>query len=550
MAFRIWPVIENLSNVAVVADKLGAINTMLAVKDFYRHGPENLNFVRQMSAFMRTRMENLDRDLRSQPGTFHAGNKYVDFIKEHGYDFLMWTDLMCSGPTWLKAYNDSFQGKVEEVKAENDKNIQKRLDIAAKVDSIKAAITEEENAAREIDAHLHVRRYGTPAEIEALRETAHAGLGDDELRAYWGEHKKAAKEQERELFKAEQELEQAMKLPVYDNFEILEEAKNRAVFAADSAIRDTFGSARNIDLPSVQRSKNELVRLFTAFYGFFNTQYNALYMSYMQSKYSDVNGVAKWAPFARTAFYRVALASFIGSVLAFGLGVQGDSKDDKEETVMGPDGKKTKVEVPALERFLKVWAKNAFSISTGGLYGVRDVAQVIGDMAFTGNNFGFKMGSVATRSITEGIKAVQLFTKKDEKDEEIKAKQEKKEREHEEKLKKLKGKKRKEYLAKWEEDQKYEKPPKRITYPEILGHAAKSAGGILGAKYGVTSTMTNAVTGTMEYLLDKDMRYDTTFRNIIWSALFDKRPVEREIPKKPPTEPKKKKKKGSKQNEL
>jgi hypothetical protein len=328
---------------------------------------------------------------------------------------------------------------------------------------------------------------------------------------------------------------------------MLEEAKHRAVFAADGAIRNTFGSGRNIDLPSVQRSKNELVRMFTAFYGFFNTQFNALYMSYMHSKYNNT-GITKWAPFARTVFYRVALASFIGSALAFGLGLQGDSDKEKETTITGPDGKKTKVEVPAYERFLKVWGKNALSISWGGLYGIRDVGQVFADMYFTGNSFGYKMGSVASRSITEGIKVVELITRKDAKDEEIKAQQEKKEREHQEKLKKLKGKKRQEYLKKWEEEQKYKKPPKRITYPEIAGHVAKSAGGVIGAPYGINATMTNAVISTMDYLLDKDMRFDPTFKNIIWSAVFNKRPVEREIPKKPPAEPKKSKKKKKEKN--
>jgi hypothetical protein len=46
----------------------------------------------------------------------------------------------------------------------------------------------------------------------------------------------------------------------------------------------------------------------------------------------------------------------------------------------------------------------------------------------------------------------------------------------------------------------------------------------------------------MQYMFDTDMRYDPTWKNIIWSALFDKKPVEREIPKKPPAEPKKNKK--------
>ena len=241
--------------------------------------------------------------------------------------------------------------------------------------------------------------------------------------------------------------------------------------------------------------------------------------------------------------FNVILSSLITSAVAFSLGLKGDDKDEKERAVITADGKREKQEIPISERFLKAWAKEALSVGTGGMYGVRDVTQLLGDLIFSGQNYGYKMGSVATRGFTEAGKAFVLVMKKGEKDAEIQAQQDKREREHQEKLKKYTGKKRREYLAKWEEEQKYRKPPKRITYSEILGHAAAGAATLTAARTGITTTMTNAITGTMQYMLDTDMRFDPTWKNIVWSAIFDKRPVEREIPKKPPVESKKKKKK-------
>lgn len=55
--------------------------------------------------------------------------------------------------------------------------------------------------------------------------------------------------------------------------------------------------------------------------------------------------------------------------------------------------------------------------------------------------------------------------------------------------------------------------------------------------------MTDAITGTMQYLNDSDNRYDDDWKNIIWSVVFDKKPVEREVPQKPDPAPKNKKKK-------
>lgn len=75
-----------------------------------------------------------------------------------------------------------------------------------------------------------------------------------------------------------------------------------------------------------------------------------------------------------------------------------------------------------------------------------------------------------------------------------------------------------------------------------MRHAANSAATFTAANTGITNTVVDAVTGTMQYINDSDDRYDPSFKNMVWSALFDKKPVDRDIPEKPPAEPKPKKK--------
>jgi hypothetical protein len=184
------------------------------------------------------------------------------------------------------------------------------------------------------------------------------------------------------------------------------------------------------------------------------------------------------------------------------------------------------------------------SVSVGSMYLIRDLVGVASDFILDGKTYGFSPGSVASRSASEAGTMIELLAKKGQRDADIQAQQEKREQTHQEKLRKKKGKARQEYLKQWEEDQKYVKPPKRITYTEIAGHGLKAVSGFTAADTGLTSTMVNSITSTMQYLLDEDDRYDATMKNIIWSAVFDKRPVEREIPKKPEKPKKDKKKKN------
>lgn len=551
MGFRIKPVLENIGNLPIAMNQIGSIKMLNALFGFYWNRGENYKEVIARSAFMRTRAENLDRDLKNQPGVFRAGNKLLEVARQHAYDMLVITDLMVSAPMWWQVYHESIKPKMKEVQKENEENMQKRIDLANKADSIRAEIAGHFQGAADIDEHLKTRRYGTPAEIEALRSSEFAGISEGELRAQWGQHQNEIRNLRKELFKVEQEQEKANQLPVWSDDEIIEEAKQRAVFAADKVVRDTIGSGRVIDQSAVQRSTNEFVRLFTAFYAFFNAQWNLIYMAYAKSRYAPegTGSIEKWAPLAKTLMFNVFLSALITTAVGFTFGLKGDSDDEKFETITNAEGKKEKVEKPWLERFLRAYAKESLSVSTGGLYGIRDIVQLMGDYAFSGQNFGYKMGSVATRGISETLRAGAMLIRKGEKDAEIQAREDKRLKTHEEKLKKLKGKKRREYLQKWEEEQKYRKPPKRITYEEILSHGVTGLTTLTAARTGLTTTLTDAITHTMMYMMDKDMRYDASWKNIVWSAIFDKKPVEREIPKKPPKEETKKNKKKRKQSE-
>ena len=95
---------------------------------------------------------------------------------------------------------------------------------------------------------------------------------------------------------------------------------------------------------------------------------------------------------------------------------------------------------------------------------------------------------------------------------------------------------------KFDEEQKYKKPPKRINYIDIFKEFGDAVVSATAARTGVTDTIANAAFTTLQYMLDGDGRYDSTLSNIVWRSVFwNKKPVEREVPKKP-EEPKKKKK--------
>lgn len=628
MGYRLWPVIENASNLGPVMDKLGATRALSAIADFYAHFDSSKDILYK-SVFMRNRINSMDRDIRAQEGLFTADARPFEIIKNHAYDMMLYSDLALSAPLWVATFKDTFGGLVGKVRRERDAAVQAVMEAQAKVDSVKGQITdlkvaqaeaqERERAAAARAAALADAAYdhqfvpagseqalfqggmqeeaqtqGSPFDVkraeesvgaagapeataveardgatrsaslrsaplpegEALEMTKERGVSPEvetsanakEISANAEEAPKSMKELEQELRAAEDAFAKAQEFDILSDAEVVKEAERRAIAEADAAIRDTFGSGRTMDLASIQRQKSEALKLMTTFYSFFNTQFNALFAAYRHGKYSGrTEGmIRRWAPFARSVIYRIVVMSLIGSLLKFALGIDGSDDKDKYRKVKNPEtGKEERQEIPALERFLKMFGKNTLSQVTGSFVLVRDIANQALNYAFDGTTYGRSINpmSTAVDAIEEFGTTFSLIARKGEKDLEIEEKHAKEEQEREAKLKKLKGKKRQEYLAKLEEDAKYKQPDKRITYSEIGRHVLNMTSTVTAARTGISNTLVDAITGTMQYLNDTDDRYDANWKNIIWSALFDKKPVEREIPKRPPAPPKKNKQK-------
>lgn len=549
MGYRIWPVIENVSNIGPVMDKLGAANGLAAVADFYAHYDEAKKLLYK-SVFMRNRINSMDRDIGRQEGMFEADARPFEIIRSHAYDLMLYSDLALSAPLWVRAYKDAYTGKVAEVKRENEANIQAVTTAQQAVDSIRARIHDLSHNVSEINKHLGVRKHGTAKEIEDARHSPFAISTEEDLRAEAAGNTAKIKELDRGLYEAEAALQKATERDILTDEEVLKEAERRAIAQADAAIRDTFGSGQTQDLSSIQRQRGELYKLMTTFYSFFNTQFNAIFAAYRHGKFGlkGESMITRWAPFARAVFYRLVVMSLIGSMLKFALGVDGSDDKDKYRKVKNPQtGKEERVEVSALERFLRVFGNNLLSTATGSFVGVRDIANLAITYLFDGTTYGRGINPISTafKPFEELGKTIDLLARKGKKDLEIEEQHAKKRQAQQKRLKKLRGKARQEYLKKIAEQEKYKHSDQHITYSEIARHGLNAASTFTAAHTGITNTLMDAITGTMQYMNDTDNRYEGGW-NIVWSAVFDKKPVEREIPKKPEPAPETKKDKRKK----
>ena len=549
MGYRIWPVIENASNIGPVMDKLGAANGLAAVADFYAHYDEAKKLLYK-SVFMRNRINSMDRDIGRQEGMFEADARPFEIIRSHAYDLMLYSDLALSAPLWVRAYKDAYTGKVAEVKRENEANIQAVTTAQQAVDSIRARIHDLSHNVSEINKHLGVRKHGTAKEIEDARHSPFAISTEEDLRAEAAGNTAKIKELDRGLYEAEAALQKATERDILTDEEVLKEAERRAIAQADAAIRDTFGSGQTQDLSSIQRQRGELYKLMTTFYSFFNTQFNAIFAAYRHGKFGlrGESVIKRWAPFARAVFYRLVVMSLIGSMLKFALGVDGSDDKDKYRKVKNPQtGKEERVEVSAPERFLRVFGNNLLSTATGSFVGVRDIANLAITYLFDGTTYGRGINPISTafKPFEELGKTIDLLARKGKKDLEIEEQHAKKRQAQQKRLKKLRGKARQEYLKKIAEQEKYKHPDQHITYSEIARHGLNAASTLTAAHTGITNTLVDAITGTMQYMNDADNRYEGGW-NIVWSAMFDKKPVEREIPKKPEPAPETKKDKRKK----
>lgn len=546
MGYRICPVVENVSNIAPVMEKLGSLHTMRAIMSFYANPKESTELLKR-SAFMQDRINSLDRDIRSQPGLFEADHRVFELIRNHAYDMMLYSDLALSAPLWVQSYRDAYSDNLAAVRKENAEHQQSVLEAQQNVEKLKADIISQSQKVSDIRMDMERRHSADEQDRAAAQQSPFAVHSDATMEQMTKEEAAKIKEIKKELFKAEQDLHDAMDLPIYTDEEMLQEAERRSVMEADKAIRDTFGSGRTMDQSSLQRNKNAFLKLATTFYSFFNTQFNAILANYRHARFgTSPSFIGRWAPFAKSVMYRLVIMTIIGISIKFALGLDGDDDKDRFRTVINPQtGKSEKIEIPLGQRFFNTYAKNLLSTAAGGFPFIRDVVNFAISAIFDGTTYGRSASpfSVGGRAFEEVSKTIDLMAKKSSHNMAVDVQEAKRHQTEAEKLKKKKGKARQEYRKKLEENAKYRQPVKHITNSEIARHGLNALSSLTAARTGITSTMTDAITGTMQYLNDSDNRYDAGWKNIIWSIVFDKKPVERDIPKRPPAEPKNKKKK-------
>ena len=527
MGWRMWPVIENVSNIAPVVDKLGARRALQAVMAFALH-PKTLLAMSKKSIFMADRINNMERDVRRDSHTFDPTYKPLEFLRDNAYRALSFTDLALSVPTWNSAYNEAFPKALAQINEENEANKRTYQEAQNRVHELRAEV---------YDLRREMEEVVVPLLQEIIREKNKERIR--EMKKHVREKKERIRAKEKEFAEAGIALERAGELPIYDEAERIREAEMRAVQAGDAAVRDTFGSGQMKDLAAIQRSRNEAVKMFTSFYSFFNTQFNAVLESYYGGKYNadGYRHIRVWMPFARSVLYRIILVGLIGGLGKAALGLEGDDDKDKYRNVVDPKtGKTTKVEVPWEERWMNVIGKNTVSTATGMIPIVRDLIGMVTDALFDGTTRGrnFEVGSVLSRGGKQAWATWNLIRKKG--DDDLKREAEKvKERER---VKKMTRKQREKY----EEEKKYKKPKKEVGYVDIAKSAAQTVSTFTASRHGVTNTLSDGVFSAVQFTVDMmetDNYYDPRVKNVLRSVIFDKKLREKEVPKKP--EPPKKK---------
>ena len=510
MGWRLWPCLENtLTNTLLNMDKIGVRKTAEAYFEglpIFGKGPKALRDMAKKSAFMADRISNMERDIRRDPHIFDPTYAPLEFLRDNAYFGISFTDQLFSVPLWNKAYQEAFPKALAQINEENEAN--------------KRTYKEAQD-----------RVYALRAEIYDLRREMEE-LVDPSLQ-------KRIREKEKEFAQAGLALERAGELPVYDERERIQEAETRAVQAGDAAVRDTFGSGQTKDLSGAQRTRSELFKLFTSFFSFFNTQYNAALEAQYRGKYSKTGykHIHVWMPLARTIIFRIVLVGVLGGLGKAALGLEGDDDKDKYRKVKDPKtGETIKVEIPWEDRWMKIVMKNTLSTATGMFPVVRDFAGFALDRIFDGTTYGrtFEFGSVASRGFDQALATWNLIMKKGEDD----LKREEEEEKERKRVKKMTPKQRKAY----EEAKQYKKPKKEIGYLDVAKSAAQTVSTFTAARHGVTNTVSDgafSIAQFVEDMMETDNYYDPDIRNVLRAAIFDKKLRPREVPEKP-KKPKKK----------
>lgn len=510
MGWRMWPCLENvLTNTFLNMDKIGVRKTAEAYFEglpIFGKGPKALRDMAKKSAFMADRISNMERDIRRDPHIFDPTYAPLEFLRDNAYFGISFTDQLFSVPLWNKVYQETFPKALAQINEENEANKRTYKEAQDRVYALRAEI---------YDLRREMEELVDPSLQERIRE------------------------KEKEFAQAGLALERASELPVYDERARIQEAETRAVQAGDAAVRDTFGSGQTKDLPGAQRTRSELFKLFTSFFSFFNTQYNAALEAQYRGKYSKTGykHIHVWMPLARTILFRIVLVGVLGGLGKAALGLEGDDDKDKYRKVKDPKtGETIKVEIPWEDRWMKIVLKNTLSTATGMFPGVRDFAGLALDRIFDGTTYGrtFEFGSVASRGIDQALATWNLIAKKGEDD----LKREEEEEKERKRVKKMTPKQRKKY----EEDKKYQKPKKEIGYLDVAKSAAQTISTLTATRHGVTNTVSDGLFSIALYvedMMETDNYYDPDIRNVLRAVIFDKKLRPREVPEKP-KKPKKK----------
>lgn len=533
MGFRMWPAIENITNILPMMDQVGAKNALMAISDFYTDFRKNRELI-NLSPFMRERADSIDRDIRSVKAPFEGSGPVSGWLKQYAYFPLVLTDRMLSEPLWCRVYKASIEKNFIAVHEENQRQLARFRMAQERAQELRGQMADLVSERAKLRNSLQEDEdNNAPYTPDALRHITAAKIRIAEI-------EKALEPMNKELWAAERDIDLLENIEVKSQNDILEEAKELSVRDADAAVRNAFGSGKTKDLAPALREKSELMKMFTVFISYFNTQMNAIALSYYGGKFAreDLTGLqnlGRWMPLIRSLMYRIFLTALIGSLLKMAL--TGDGSDDKHKyrKVKDAEGNEHDEEIPLLERFLVQFGKNLVSTATGSLIGIREITAVLNNLVFEGTDYGRGAGGapIAFACADKALKALKLAMAKADKDAEIEEAEKKKK----EKYAKMTPAARK----KFDEEQKYKKPPKRINYIDIFKEFGDAVVSATAARTGVTDTIANTAFTTLQYMLDGDGRYDSTLSNIVWSAFWNKKPVEREVPKKP-EEPKKKKK--------
>lgn len=533
MGFNMWAAAENITNIFPMMDQVGAKNALMAISDFCTDFRKNRELI-NLSPFMRERADSIDKDIRSVKAPFEGSGPVSGWLKQYAYFPLVLTDRMLSEPLWCRVYKASIEKNFIAVHEENQRQLarfrvaqEKAKELRGQMADLVAERAKLRNSLQEDEDN------NAPYTPDALRHITAAKIRIAEI-------EKALEPMNKELWAAERDIDLLENIEVKSQNDILEEAKELSVRDADAAVRNAFGSGKTKDLAPALREKSELMKMFTVFISYFNTQMNAIALSYYGGKFAreDLTGLqnlGRWMPLIRSLMYRIFLTALIGSLLKMAL--TGDGSDDKHKyrKVKDAEGNEHDEEIPLLERFLVQFGKNFVSTATGSLIGIREITAVLNNLVFEGTDYGRGAGGapIAITCANKALKALKLAMAKADKDAEIEEAEKKKK----EKYAKMTPAARK----KFDEEQKYKKPPQRINYIDIAKEVVGAVTSATAARTGITDTIANTAFTTLQYMLDGDGRYDSTLSNIVWSAFWNKKPVEREVPKKP-EEPKKKKK--------